>query len=456
MRLRILMLVVPLIGGCVLRPQGSAEEEALVEEAGKSYSAPVEKRALPELNGAVTWQDALRRALLANGDIEAAYFEWAAAYHRIDMNATWPNSNVQVGLEYMFDGEKMKSWDRTTISAGFDPSMSLSFPTKTAKAGEKALAEARAAGLRFAAKKFEVQKQVLVAYLDLALMEEQLRIGKDNVGLLKLLSDTAGDRVRAGAPQQDLIKAQIQHRLAEVELAKMSVQRDAMRAMLNGMIARPAQAELTLPAQLPEPRAVNADDAKLFAVAVDANPELAALAKDVASRKDALELARMQYIPDINPIAGFTGSVSQVAGAMVMLPTTIPMIEASIKEARAMLSASEAMARQTRNDRAASFVAALYSLRSAEKQVSMFKDTVLPKAEQALASSRQAYAAGQISFIELIDSQRTLLEVRLMIAQARVEREKRLAEMEALAGVDVETLGKAEGGRMKDESEVKP
>ena len=53
---------------------------------------------------------------------------------------------------------------------------------------------------------------------------------------------------------------------------------------------------------------------------------------------------------------------------------------------------------------------------------------------------RQAYAAGTASFTDLIDTQRMLLDVRLMIAEARMEREKRLAELEALAGVDIETL----------------
>jgi outer membrane protein TolC len=164
----------------------------------------------------------------------------------------------------------------------------------------------------------------------------------------------------------------------------------------------------------------------LIAAAVDAAPELSALARDVAARRDALELARMRFIPDVNPMAAFTGSASQMVGAMVVLPTMVPAIRASIEEARA--------------DRGASFVAALWAMRNAERLVALYRDAVLPKAEQALASSRQAYAAGQVAFVELIDSQRTLLDVRLMIAQARVEREKRLAEVEALAGVDVESL----------------
>ena len=109
------------------------------------------------------------------------------------------------------------------------------------------------------------------------------------------------------------------------ELSKMESLHHSMRAMLNGMIGRKPQEALNLSKTLPEPRPLWADDAQLIAAAVDANPELAALAREIASRQDALELARMQFIPDINPLAAFTGSLSQSVGAMVILPTTIPV-----------------------------------------------------------------------------------------------------------------------------------
>jgi outer membrane protein TolC len=82
----------------------------------------------------------------------------------------------------------------------------------------------------------------------------------------------------------------------------------------------------------------------------------------------------------------------------------------------------------------------LYFMRDAERQARLFEQDVLPLAQQAMSSSRQAYAAGSVSYVDLIDSQRTLLNVRLMTAQVRIEREKRLAELEALAGTDIETL----------------
>jgi outer membrane protein TolC len=444
------------LSGCVLRPAGTTEERTRLTTAGRPYAPPVERRELPDIPDPADWRSVLRRAFLANGDLESAYFDWAATVARIDQAATWPNSNLAPNFSYMFSGDRMKAWDRTTINVGFDPMQNVSFPTKTVKAAQQALENARATGQRFAARKFALQKQVLQAWLDACLQAEQIRIQTDNVSLLRLLSDTAADRVRAGAPQQDLLKAQIAYRLAEAELTKVQADHQGTLATLNAMLGRKPDDRLNLPPSLPDARPVWADDAQLFAAAVDANPELAAFARGIASRTDALELARRRFIPDVNPMAAFTGSVSQMVGAMVVLPTMVPAIRASIEEARAMLRSTEAMARQARSDRAASFVAALYAMRNAEKLVALYRDAVLPKAEQALASSRQAYAAGQIAFVELIDSQRTLLDVRLMIAQARVEREKRLAELEALAGIDVETLAPPTTQPTTKPSEVKP
>jgi outer membrane protein TolC len=428
------------LGGCVLTPQGTSEERQRADVAGIPFEPPVEQRHLPEIPAEATWRDVLHRTFLANGDLEAAYFDWKAALAKIPQAAGYPNTNLAPQFSYLFSPGHMKAFDRATVSVGFDPMQNLSFPTKVAQAGKVALEEARAAGKNFEAKKFEIQQKVLTTYLDLSLHEEKIRIQRDNVSLLKLLADTAADRVRVGGSQQDLLKAQTNFRLAENELANMESMHMTMRAMLNGMMARNPNAPLELPPGLPAPRPLAADDARLIAVAVDQNPGLAQLATQVAGRKEALELAHMQFIPDINPFAAFTGTASQSIGAMLIIPTTVPQIRGRIDESRAMLRSANAMLRQARSDRAASFVSALYVLRNSERQAKVFDEAIRPRAEEAMASSRQAYATGTGTFIDLIDSQRTLLDVRLMIAEARIEREKRLAELETLAGVDIETL----------------
>jgi len=428
------------VGGCVLAPKQAEDEKARLATAATPFSRPFEQRTLPELSEQPQWQDVLRRAFLANGELEAAYFEWAAAVHRIQQAGGYPNTPLMLNFSYMFSSERMKSFDRLTTTVGPDPMESLAFPPKVYQAAKVATADAQAAGARFRAAKFDLQRKVLNAWVDYALVAERVRIAGNNQSLLTLINDTAAGRVRAGGPQQDMLRAEVELRRAESELQTMEAELPAMRAMLNAMMARPPDAPLGPPIEIPAPRPVPADDAMLLARAAEQNPELSALAHRVAGRADALELARLQYIPDINPMAGLTGSAEQLVGLGLSIPTFLPRVQGMVKEARADLQAAQAMYRQTRLDRTAQVVAALYALRNTERQAELFERQIVPAAERIVGNVRESYSRGAGTFLDLVEAQRTLLEVRLTAVEARAAREKRLADLEALIGLDVETL----------------
>ncbi|MCY2925358.1 MAG: TolC family protein, partial [Planctomycetota bacterium] len=188
---------------------------------------------------------------------------------------------------------------------------------KAQQAGKVALADAQAAGKRFEAVKFTLQQNVLTAWADYALAAEQVRLPSESVALLASANDVAAQRVRAGGPQQDLLKAQTELEMARNELGNIESDVRQSQALLNGLMARAPQAALSPPARLPAPRGLHADDAALIALAVRNNPELAAMAHDVAGRADALELARLAYLPDLSPQVSVTGNVQQMVGMMV-------------------------------------------------------------------------------------------------------------------------------------------
>src|SRR5688572_18701272 len=86
-----LTMIACLLSGCVLAPRAAKDERAAMRTAGKPYATTFEKRDLPELPPAPSWRDVLQRALLANGELEAAYYDWAAAVYRIDQAGSYPN-----------------------------------------------------------------------------------------------------------------------------------------------------------------------------------------------------------------------------------------------------------------------------------------------------------------------------------------------------------------------------
>lgn len=442
MRLLLITLISLTLTGCVLKPRDATHESERLAESGKRFGYAVGRAGVrtqaPNLAELPTWRDVLRRAFLANGDLEAAYYEWAMSVERIDQAGTWPTSNLELGFEYMFSAERMKSFDRMTISAGLMDASAL--PNKTFQNAVVATHEAQAAGERFRAAKFELQMRVLQAWADYSLQAEQLRINQENVALLRMVADTAASRVRTGGPQQEQLRADVELRMAENELATSQAVLEQQRSKLNALLRRDAAAPLVPPESLPEPRAVAASDEALLAAGVNNNAELAALGRDQEARQAAIERARMEYLPEINPMAAITGSVSQSVGATIGLPTQLPRIRAMVAEARSDLRRVQSMTGQAKADRAGRFAATLLAMRDAERRASVFERDILPLARQTVDLTRRSYAVGSASYIDLIDSQRTLLDVRLMAAEARTMREKMLAELEALAGMDIETL----------------
>jgi outer membrane protein TolC len=72
---------------------------------------------------------------------------------------------------------------------------------------------------------------------------------------------------------------------------------------------------------------------------------------------------------------------------------------------------------------------------------------VRPIAERLEKSAETAYAAGAITQREWLDMRRAVLDVRLALADARTAREKSLARLERLVGVDFESLAANEVNR---------
>jgi len=437
-----------LFAGCSLATREAAEERVRMEAAGAAYEAPAPRAWSEELPPDPGWRDVLRHAFLANGELEAAYFAWRAAVERIDIAAGYPNTNVSVGFEYLFSGGNLTGWDRTSLSVGFDPMQNLSFPTKVYAAGRVATEDARAAGERFAAAKFALQRDVLTAWLDYALLAEQMRVQQEQLALLTVGAKGADARVRGGRLQEELLLANVEHGHAEHMLLELEAALPAARARLNALIGRSADAPLA-PPPLPEPRPLP-DDAALLAAGTRANPELAALARDTTGRAAALDLARQQYFPDINPFAGLTGSMEQLAGAAITLATMIPQIQAGIREARATLRGSEALARQGGLDRDAAFVAAVLAVRTAERQLTLLETHVTPSATQAAGAAERAYTTGAGDLAAWLATQRALLDLHLTLAETRIARERQVAELEMLAGVDAERLAGEAGSATAD------
>ena len=435
------LLFLTALAGCAMRPAGESAERRHAAEAGRPYADAV---ILPILPANPAPQDYLHYAFLRNADLHARYWEWRSAIERIPQEASFPS--VAVPFSVMFGGGGMTLWNRTTLGLSNDPMSDIPFPTKLSTAGQEALEQARAAGLRFEAAKFLLQSQVLGAFDDLALLGETIRLREADAQLLRLMTRLAAARAQTAAGQPALLKAQTALDMAENDLSNLRAQVAPAAAKLNALLGRPATDPVPLPASLPPLRALPLDDADVLRLGAERSPALQALAQEVAGKKEALALAKQAYIPDFGLSASITGSIAQTLGGMLVLPTRIEAIRAGVAEAEANLKAASAAQTQYEHDLAASFVLNLYLLRNDDRQIKLFQETIIPRAREMIELAQNSYSTGSLPISDVVEAERELLNARLVTAQLIVERDKALLAIEAGAAVDAGAMKpRAEG-----------
>ena len=424
------------LAACVAHPAGEREERDRALEVGKQFDEQLAPPALPDNPSA---EDYLHTAFFANAELQQRYWEWRSALERIPQDASPPNAALTFG--YLFGDGQMKAWDRTTLGITNDPMTNVPLPSKLAVAGRRALEEARAAGLRFEAAKFRLQAEVLKTYYDLALHSELLRTQEAMLRVLEVAQASASaGTATGGSTAVDLVRAGTELELARNDLANLHSQLPPLAARMNALIGRPPDAKVPLPNELPEPRPLSASDEEIVHFAAQRSPELAALDRDIAGREEALELARKARLPDFNLSFSITGTISQMLGGMLVLPTRTEAIDAGIEQARDDLRAAQAARTQYSRDLTASFVLDLYVLRNAERQVALFREVIVPRAELLGQTSLSSLAPGRGRLVDALDSQRMLLDSRLTLATMRIEREKALTAIETWTELDVEAL----------------
>ena len=427
------VLIAGLAAGCAIHPEGEREERDRAAAALDELDAEV-----PALPAAPALADYLRTAFHADAALRQAYWEWRAALERIPQEASPPD--VALSFDYLFSDEHMSSWDRTTLGLSNDPSAMIPLPGKLAAAGRRALEEARAAGLRFEAAKFALQADVTSLYADLALHGELIRLQQEEVGLLALAAGEAGAQLASGASQDEQVRRQTLLDVARIDLDNLHAQMPILAARMNARLGRAPDAPVPLPAALPEPPQLSARDDEILARVAERSPELSALARDVAGREEALDLARQAAVPDFGFSLSLTGSLERSIGGMLTLPVRREAIAGGIAEADALLRAAHAAREQYGRNLAAAAVLDLVVLRNAERQASLFREVLLPRAELLARTAEAGLSSGQGDLGAALTARRDLLDTRRTLAQLQTERFKALAAIESASDLDVDSL----------------
>jgi outer membrane protein TolC len=422
-----------LFTGCTVHPPGEQAEREAARRAGRSFSVRPAARVVPPLPENPTPEQLVDFALQSNADLEQKYWEWRSAIEQIPQDGTQPTNLVLSANLAISRGRT--GFDQATLSAGNDPMTDIVLPPKLSAAARRALENARAAGLRFRKTQFELRAKVLDAWYDYALTAELIRLEQSNAQLLRTTAMIVEARNSAGsAGQQDVLKARNEVDFSNNDAEAMQAQLPAQRAALNALLNRDAGAPLPTPHGLPTGAPLTYTDAQVLLLVCERNPELAAQAREIASRREGVTLAKLQYLPDVSLSAGtdLKGLAQSLLGMVTVPALRHEAIDAAVAQANANVRVAQAMRRQTDNNLAAQLLMDLATLRDSDRQLNLFGTTVLPRTEQAVTLARSAYESGRATLLDLLDSQRSLISIRRLVANLRSAREKRLADADAI------------------------
>jgi outer membrane protein TolC len=394
-----------------------------------------------ELGADSSLDDYVRHALLHDPGIQAAYEEWRAALARIDQQDALPDPRL-TWAHFVEPIETRTGPQRNRLSVA----QTLPWFGKLSGRGEVAARHAEAVWWKVEARRVAVVRAVQAAWYDYAFLARDLRITADNLELLRGLEPVVQRRVQGGAAQAGLLQLQVEIGKVEDQHARLESYRPAVSARLAALMNRRDPEPLPWP-ELGEPDRAALDPEAARAQLLSANPELLELEQAIEREAARVEVADLEGLPDLTfgvdwfetgdarmPGVTDSGEDPWAVSVSMNLPIGRAKYRAMVDEAERQKAAIARRFDQRANELHVDLRMALYRHDDAARQVGLYRDTLLPRARQALAVTRSAYAQAAASLLDVIDRQRTLLSFEQSYWRACAELGKSRAEIEALTG----------------------
>ncbi len=385
--------------------------------------------ALPELTPDSGLSNFLAYALLNSPTVEAAFYDWSASVENITVTRSLPDPQLTF-QSYIQD-------TLTSLMPGF--MQQFPGPGKLKARARVAAAESESKYFAFESAMLQAAFNLKKAYYKLGLLDEQLHVNRETLGLLDNLERSVRAQNETGqAKLPDVLRVQSDRASVHTDLANLE---DSRRSLLDNFKAAlglaPQQPDPPTPAHF-EISVENPDADELLRVAFARNPQLKTMEADVRAAEASIAVAYKERVPDFN--AGLSAEVYRPPFYWPQVGMTLPLwrdkLAAEIAQAKANEMAAKSRLKAGQIDLAVSFAEKSFAYRETSRNLALIEDELVPNANQSLETIRAGYRANSMDFSSMTDAERMLLNLQLAAAEARTEHEIALAELSIMvAGV---------------------
>ena len=386
--------------------------------------------------------DVTRAVLENNPAIKEAENRWRAARERVRQANAWDDPRV-VGES------RVRRYVDVPPNAFMDQTLAIEqlIPVtgKNLVRGRAAAAEALSIFEEVRRTELDVIAKARATYFQLANAYDQLEINSKNLTSLKQIADISRSRYETG------LESAANVLVAETDYSKlMEARRDLERTLsdaqsqLNTLMNRDAFAPLSAPGAAPVNHA-HLSVSGLHAVTLAQRPEVQMARAKIDGEKSKLQLAQRAWIPDpALMVKGqrYNDAAEAVSELDAGLSFTIPWVNpgkysAGIREARANLAAAEQGLEREQKEALRLLRDQLAKVETFHHHVELFRDKLVPQAQQAFEATRLSYESGKATFLDWISAQRNVRDIEAMGRDHLAHYQMAVAELEAVIGADV-------------------
>ena len=362
--------------------------------------------------------DVVAEALAKNPEIIAAQKRYDAARQRPTQERSLPDPMVSGG--YSANG---RPWPgaglgtEPTSNIGFMVSQELPYPGKLNLRAAIVAREADAISQDIEAARLSVTARVKQAYYRLAYTYAVGDVLTRNRDLLDTLLKVSENRYAVGqAAQQDVIKAQTQLSILELQLERVRQERATREGGLNALLAR----STATPVGRPDDLQLTPFDLSLDSLVTLATEYAPMLRRDlimIDRSQVAVDAARKDYKPDFALAGGYYYMGAMPAMYEFRFDVKVPLQRAKRAAAVAEQLSSVEQARSTYDSTRLGLQSRIqqdYQMASASVRLAtLYRQTVLPQARLALESSMASYQTGAVDFLSVLTNFGTVLEYEM-------------------------------------------
>lgn len=290
--------------------------------------------------------------------------------------------------------------------------------------------------------RFDVLREVRGSYYALLVAQRRVEIYRLLLEIAQRSYDIGAELEQAGeGTRADVLFWSIERDRAEVRLLNSTVLVETGRRELAAAIGLPRADVGTVQADL-FAKLPSFDLKMLQEAIVQRNALPQAAEADIARAQWELERAVVEPIPNVNVLGGYQRQVDfppQDQG-LLQIMVEVPLFDrnqGTIRSARADIATSRANLREIELDLATQAAQTIASYRTAQRLASWYEEFIIPKARETVHLTQQLYGQGEVTFLSLLQAQRTLTETELAFVDAQEDRWRSAVDVADLLQLEV-------------------